>query len=277
MCGLNIRPKVSVIMGVYNIVELGDIFSRAVDSVLSQTMRDFEFLICDDGSIDDTWNLLQQIAIKDERVRLLKNEKNSGLAATLNYCLSEARGTFVARQDSDDISASDRFARQICFLEEFSEISFVGTNVDLWDESGIWGERIFPEFPQPQDFLFTMPFVHGALMFRKSALDHVEGYRVAKETRRAEDYDMLMRMYAAGLRGANLQSKLYAFLENQAAQKRRKYCYRIDEAQVRWQGFQALGLLPRALPYVVKPLIVGLIPRELLFRLKCRKVYRVQK
>ena len=277
MCELNIRPKVSVIMGVYNIVGLGDVFSRAVDSVLGQTMRDFEFLICDDGSVDGTGDILRQIADGDERVRLLKNEKNLGLAATLNHCLSEARGAFIARQDSDDISASDRFARQICFLEECEDISFVGANIDLWDNGGTWGERIFPEFPQVQDFLFTMPFVHGALMFRKSALDHVGGYRVAKETRRTEDYDMLMRMYAAGLRGANLQSKLYAFLEDQAAQKRRKYLYRIDEARVRWKGFRALGLLPRAFPYVVKPLIVGLIPKGLLFRWKCKKVYRLRK
>ena len=78
------------------------------------------------------------------------------------------------------------------------EIAFVGSNVVLWDQYGDWGRRVFPEYPGPKDFLFSMPYVHGALMFRRNTLDIAGGYRVAKETRRAEDYDLLMRIYANG-------------------------------------------------------------------------------
>lgn len=261
-------PKISVIMGAYNIASLGDIFQKSVDSVLGQSESDLEFIICDDGSTDDTWFILTALSEQDERVHLIKNSENQGLAAALNNCLEVAKGEYIARQDADDISLPERFARQIEFLEKQPEIDFVGSDVTLWDETGAWGARCFPEYPQPIDFLFTQPFVHGALMFRKCALEQVVGYRVAKETRRAEDYDMLMRMYAAGIRGANLPQKLYAFLENKDAQKRRKYRYRIDEAVVRWKGFCKLKLMPRALPYVIKPFVVGLIPRNVVKKLK---------
>lgn len=263
MCGAEKPPRLSVIMGVYNIEALA-VFQNAMSSVLSQSMADFELIMCDDGSTDRTWLLLQSLAERDERIRLLKNQSNLGLAATLNRCLACARGELIARQDADDISDMNRFQKQIAFLDEHPEIGFVGSNVTLWDETGTWGERVFPGYPQQRDFLFTQPFVHGALMFRRSALEAVHGYRVAKETRRTEDYDMLMRMYAAGIRGANLTEKLYAFLEDREAQKRRRYCYRVDEAKVRLKGFKRMGLLPGALPYVVKPLVVGLIPGDVL-------------
>lgn len=265
-------PRLSVIMGAYNIAPLA-VFPRAMDSVLGQTMEDFEFIICDDGSTDETWQLLKELATQDKRIRLIQNPENRGLAASLNHCLEHARGELIARQDADDISAQDRFQKQLSFLDAHPEIDFAGCNVTLWNETGDWGERQFPEYPQAKDFRFTVPFVHGALMFRRSALEAVEGYRVAKETRRAEDYDMLMRMYAAGLRGANLQERLYAFLEDRAVQKRRKYRYRLDETVVRWKGFRGLGLMPGALPYVVKPLVVGLIPSGMLRKLKKSRRY----
>lgn len=261
------KPLVSVIMGVYNIENLTR-FNDAVESVLSQTMHDFEFLICDDGSTDNTWSILEKISKNDSRIRLLRNLNNMGLAFSLNKCLKESRGIFIARQDADDISEDTRYQKQIDFLNHNDNISFVGSNVSLWDENGSWGQRRFPQLPQTKDFLFTQPFVHGALMFRKEALKQVNGYRVAKETRRTEDYDMLMRMYSKGLQGANLPEQLYYFREDRAAQNRRKYCYRIDEAKVRYHRFRELGLMPKALPYVIKPIIVGLIPQTLLRKLK---------
>jgi len=257
-------------MGAYNIKSVS-VFQRAVESVLNQTMDDIELIICDDGSTDQTWKTLLDLAERDGRIKLIRNPTNRGLAATLNRCLAHAQGRWVARQDADDLSAPNRFQLQLQFLESHPEIGFVGSAVTLWDEGGVWRERVFPDYPQPRDFRFTMPFVHGALMFRRTALEAVGGYRVAKETRRAEDYDMLMRMYAAGIRGANLPDFLYAFQEDQAAQKRRKYRYRLHEMVVRWKGFCKMGLMPNALPYVVKPVIVGMIPNAVLKKLKLQK------
>ena len=260
-------PLLSVIMGAHNIGKIHE-FDRIMQSVLTQTMNNFEFVICDDGSTDETWECLQEYAAQDSRIKLLRNKTNIGLAATLNYCIENCKGRFIARQDADDFSTTYRFERQIEYLDKHKDISFVGSNVTLWDEHGEWGRRTFPEFPCKEDFLFTMPFVHGALMFRRECIDAVKGYRIAKETRRAEDYDMLMRMYAVGLKGANIQQILYRFCENEAAQQRRKYCYRIDEVIVRWKRFADLNLLPQGIIYVIKPLIVGLIPSVILKYLK---------
>lgn len=260
-------PILSVIMGVYNIAAL-PLFDHAVNSVLNQTIQNIEFIICDDGSTDETWEVLNIYARRDSRIRLIRSPQNEGLAAALNHCLEQAHGAFIARQDADDYSVSDRFQKQIEFMQMYPSLSFVGSNVMLWDVQRVWGMRALPSTPQAKDFLFTMPFVHGALMFRREALCQVKGYRMAKETRRSEDYDMLMRMYAAGMTGANLQECLYYFREDQAAMQRRKYRYRLDEAKVRFIGFQALGLMPMAIPYVIKPIIVGFIPGRLLNQLK---------
>lgn len=260
--------KISVVMGVYNIGKL-KIFGRAMDSVLKQTVRDFEFIICDDGSTDHTYSILLKYAKQDGRIRILHNQAQCGLAAALNKCISISAGAYIARQDADDISLPDRFHAQAEFLERYPKISFVGSNVVLYDPvRGDYGERILPEYPKKEDFLFTNPYVHGSLMFQRAAFEKAGRYRIAKETRRAEDYDLLMHMYALGLRGANIQKPLYKYLEDTDALRRRKYIYRIDEAKVRLRGFGELGLLPHALPYVVKPLIVGLLPYRMLVRLK---------
>ncbi len=259
-------PRISVITGAYNI---GACYSlkMSVDSVLRQTFEDFEFIICEDGSTDNTWELLQEIADRDSRVRLLKNEKNMGLAASLNRCLEVAGGDYIARHDCDDYNDLHRFEKQIAFLEEHSDISVLGTNVGLFDENGVWGEQNFPQLVSKEDFLFTSPYKHGSVVFRRDALDETGGYRVSKETYRTEDYDLFMRLQTF-CKGANLQEKLYFFCEDRAARKRRKYRYRVDEARVRYKGFKSLGLLPKGLPYVVKPLIVGLIPVKMLEKMK---------
>ncbi len=261
------KLKISVIMGAYNVKAVPTL-NAAMESICNQTEEDYEFLICDDGSTDGTWELLQGFAEQNSRIRILKNPKNQGLAAALNHCLQNASGAYIARQDADDISAPDRFKKQLDFLEQHSDISFVGSDVVLFDMDSEWGRRSFPPFPEKKDFLFTMPFVHGSLMFRREQLMTVGGYRVAKQTLRSEDYDLLMRMYAAGMCGANIQEPLYRFLEDQATMKRRKYRYRINEAKVRLQGFSELNLMPKALPYVIKPLVVGMIPTRGLKALK---------
>lgn len=258
---------ISVIMGVYNIEKLWA-FEKSMQSVLGQTVRDFEFLICDDGSTDHTYQILCRYARQDGRIRVLRSQSRRGLGAALNRCMRHSKGTYLARQDADDISLPDRFQRQTEFLKKHPGISFAGTNVILYDSAGDWGRRLLPAYPRKEDFLFTSPFVHGSLMFCRKAFQTAGGYRVGKQTLRAEDYDLLMHMYAAGLRGANLRTACYKFLEDKDTWKRRKYGDRLDEMKVRLQGFRELGLLPQGLPYVMKPLVVGLIPARLLLRLK---------
>lgn len=260
--------EVSIIMGIYKMIKKKNLVKLSIDSILNQTYKDFEFIICDDGSNDGTYEMVQDLIKNDKRVILIKNDENKGLAYSLNHCLSIAKGKYIARMDADDISMPDRLEKQIGFLNEHLEYAMVGCNLLLINDKGIWGKRILVKEPTKKSFLFTSPYCHPAIVMRKEVLDKVNNYKVEKITRRAEDYDLFMRIYANGYKGYNMQEFLYQFREDNDAYKRRAYKYRIDDVQVRYRGFKALGLMPSGFLYVIKPLIVGLIPQKILCQLR---------
>jgi glycosyltransferase involved in cell wall biosynthesis len=108
-------PEISVIMGVYN--ELNkDILMEAVNSILHQTFEDFEFIIYDDGSCPEAATLLREVEGLDERIKLIGQDENHGLAFSLNACIDEAKGKYIARMDADDISYPERLMKQKKFL-----------------------------------------------------------------------------------------------------------------------------------------------------------------
>ena len=268
------RPVVSVIMAVYN-VGGREILDAAVESVVNQTMSDWELLICDDASTNHTPVWLLEWAKKDERIRVFRNEKNLKAAAARNRCIKEAKGSFIAIMDADDRCAPDRLCRQVAFLSEHEEFAFVGLlGTYFCKQPGDMEKQYwFCQRPRPEDFLMTLPFVHGSIMFRRDALAAVDGYKAAAGTVRSEDYDLLMRMYASGMRGANIKDSIYYIREDEDTFKRRKYRYRFIEMYVKIKGFFALKLMPKGLLYAVKPLIMGVLPIPLLNALK-EKYYR---
>lgn len=259
-------PEVSVIVGAYNIEKCFS-FEQSINSILMQTYNDFELIICDDGSIDNTWSILKKYAEKDNRIKLIRNDRNLGLAASLNRCIEESSGVYIARHDCDDYCDLSRFEKQISYLKKHPDVSVIGCNVFLFDKNGVWGKLKFPEEVKNEDFLFVSPYKHGSVIFRREALLKAGCYRVAKETYRAEDYDLFMTLQSF-TKGVNLNEYLYYFCEDVNAQKRRKYKYRLDEAKIRFKGFKKLGLLPKGIPYIVKPLIVGFLPTFFLERIK---------
>lgn len=260
-------PRVSVIMGVYN-VKSRDMAKEAIDSILEQTFKDFEFIICDDGSDNDTWSIISELVKNDTRVKMIRNAKNMGLAYSLNRCLEIADGEYIARMDADDISYINRLEKQVEFLDSNPEYALVSTCSDLFNEKGICGARKRVEVPTKKDFLFGPPVIHAAMMARAEAVKNCQGYRVDWDTVRAEDYDLFMRMYAAGYKIYNMQENLYKIREDEDAYRRRSYKHRIEEAHVRLVGFKLLGLYPIGIIYVIKPLIVGLIPQKVLAKLR---------
>ena len=263
--------SVSVIMGVYKPDRL--MLERAIDSVLNQSLQPLELIICDDDSRDGTYEFLIQKAKIEKRLRILNHDENKGLAAALNACIKIARGECIARQDADDYSAPERFRKQISYLEAHPECAVVGSAIHMYNENGVWATKSFKQDPCKRDFLFAIPFSHGSLVFRKECLLRYL-YRSIKRTRRTEDYELLMRLYAGGHIGANLQEPLYYYREDKESLIRRKYRYRIDEAIVRTEGFYRLGILFFGITYIIKPLIVGLIPGSILMRMK-KRYYRL--
>lgn len=181
---------------------------------------------------------------------------------------------YIAVMDADDSCGPKRLEKQAAFLEKHKEYAFVGCNVWMADGRGIWGRRVLEETPEKESFLSTLPFVHPSIMLRREAVLESGGYAEEAWARRAEDYDLLMRMYARGYRGYNLQETLYCYREDRDSYKKRKYRCRFDECRVRYAGFYRMGILRGHLRYVARPLIAGLIPACMMRKIKERR-YRV--
>jgi glycosyltransferase involved in cell wall biosynthesis len=126
-------PKVSVVMPAYNAAKY---IKSAIESVLSQTFDDFELLVINDASTDDTAQIVRDIAAEDERVVLLQNDRGKGVAGAINTGLEHSRGQYIARADADDISYPERFQKQVDYLDLHPEIFLLGTGVALFDDHG---------------------------------------------------------------------------------------------------------------------------------------------
>lgn len=258
--------KVSVLMGIYNIPSK-EILKESIRSILDQTYRNIEFIIIDDGSTNQTYEWAKEIVLDDDRVKLTQNKKNIGLTKTLNLCLKQATGSYIARMDGDDYCELDRIEKQIKFLKK-SQSDLVATNIYNFDENGIWGERKCSKIINKNDFLFTSPIAHPTILCYKWCYDKVNGYNEKWYTDRNEDYDLFMRMYANGVQMRTIQENLYYYREDEVCYSKRKYKYRICEFVVRMRDFKLLKLYPKCIPYIIKPLIVGLIPQKILRNLR---------
>lgn len=256
-------PLVSVLMGAYNCAST---LEASAESILGQEYGELELLICDDGSTDATASVIAALAARDPRVLALRNERNLGLARTLNRCADAARGPYLARMDGDDISRPDRIGKQVAFLESHPEYDFCGSSITLFDAAGAWGKIDYPEIPDARSFLLRSPFAHPSVMFRASCLRAAGGYAAGRAIGRSEDYELFMRLHASGSRGYNVQEYLLEYREALGSYKKRKFRYALTEAKVRMRGFRLLGLLPRGLPYVIKPVLIGIIPKSLYTR-----------
>jgi len=172
--------------------------TQSIDSILAQTMPDFEFIIVNDASSDGTRAALD--AYDDPRLRIVHLEKNGGQTAALNHGLKLATSPLLARQDADDISRPERLATQIQFLDEHTDHLMVGTAADLIDDSGkVTGLSEHPTSDKEVRAMFATGnncFYHGSVMFRRQVLDEVGMYR--EGFRNSQDYDYWLRIAEAG-------------------------------------------------------------------------------
>jgi len=171
------------------------------------------------------------------------------------------------------VSKPYRFQRLIEYADNHPEFAVIGSIADVTDDNGIWGVYSLEEFPNKRSFYWNSPFAHPTVLMRREALEAVGGYRISKETNRHEDYDLFMRMYAAGYKGYNIQEKLYEYRIVNGNKKYRPMRDRVNEAAVRYKGFKSLGILWGGIPYVIKPVIIGLIPQRI-FKIIKKKQYR---
>ena len=263
-------PKISVIMGMYN-TKSKDYLKNSLESILNQTFSDFELIICDDGSTNDCIKWAKEIVNNDKRVVFIKNDGNKGLAYALNHCLKVAKGQYIARMDDDDISHLDRFEKQIKHLEE-NDVDLVSSNINLFDEKGLYNTLFYPEHINKKDFLINNPIVHPAVMAKRSAFDIVDGYRDIPKTIRVEDYDIFMRMFAKGIKMDVVQETLLDYRDNRDnALRRKKIKSRINEFKIRLDGYKRLRLYPIGFIYAIKPLIMCIMPMWLINLIRKKK------
>ena len=188
-------PLISIILPTFN---MGKYIDHSIESILSQTLDDFELIILNDGSTDETADILGSYAQKDPRIIVVHNLENLGLISTLNKGLNIAQGTFVARQDADNYSLSTRLAEQACYLKQHSHIGLVSARVFVVsDHKQTVSDSIFPLvfLPPaliPWELLFYTYFAHDTIMARRDLMLQVGGYRLDRV--HAEDYDLWCRL-----------------------------------------------------------------------------------
>lgn len=257
-------------MGIYN---CQDTLAEAIDSILAQTYTNWELILCDDGSSDNTLNIAEEYKRKfPDKIIILQNSINLGLNATLNRCLECATGEYIARMDGDDRCSAVRFETEIKVLEQEPDIAIVSTDMEYFDESGTWGKISHPTYPKKEDFLHGTPFCHAPCMVRKEAYDAVGGYSVDKKIIRVEDYHLWLKMYVAGYRGKNVHTVLYQMRDDRNAYGRRKFKYRINAVRVRKMVVKEFKLPVRNYVYVLRPILVGLLPRFVYNRLHKKRL-----
>lgn len=187
--------KISVVMPVYNVEKY---INSAIKSVLNQSFTDFELIIIDDGSTDNTVKLIKEY--KDKRIKIWQNKKNLGLVPSLNKGIKKAKGEFIVRCDGDDINEKRRFQIQVEFLDKNPDYCLAGSGARLIDEAGKkLGYEIYTEKDSgiKRNLLIRNSLIHGSVIMRTKDVRKIGGYRM-KFNKGAEDYDLWMRLSRFG-------------------------------------------------------------------------------
>ena len=204
------NPLVSVLMPVY---KTAPYLSEAMDSMLHQTFKDYELIVLDDCSPDNAEEILD--AYDDSRIVRYKGENNVGLSNVLNVGIEMARGKYIARMDSDDISLPNRLQIQVDYLEAQSEIDLVSVGMQLFGaKESVWIRERNPEKVKIEA-LFHSPVLHASSMWRKDSFER-HGLRFRQEMVPAEDYDLWTRAMLKGLKLVNLPEVLYEYRIHEA-------------------------------------------------------------
>ena len=259
--------QISILMSVYNPVEAE--LTAAIRSICAQSFTDWELLLYNDGSDGKYDPCFAHVTSIDPRIRYIDGKQNHGLWYGLNRCIEYANGRYLARMDGDDEALPERLEEQFLFLETHQAYSWVGSNILLFADDQVWGERDYPTQPKADDYLEFLPYAHPTVMFRREAFDNHGKYR---NCMRSEDYELFMRLQAYGMQGYNIQKPLLKYREDPNGERKRTFKEYIEESRVRRDGFRKLNISgAKAAPYIIKPLVSGLLPEQLWKQMKQKK------
>lgn len=194
--------NISVIMSTYNEEER---VSKAIESIVDQNFKNFEFLILDDKSTDNTYDILKSYSKKDSRIKVFKNDNNIGLTKSLNLLISKSKGKYIARQDADDISLNNRLLKQFILLENSKYIG-CSTRANIKNLN-----KQIPglSFYLPIRLLIKIknPIIHGTLMIEKKSLNNIGNYD--ENFYYAQDYKLITNLLEKHLKFKRINSALY--------------------------------------------------------------------
>ncbi len=197
------KPKISILMAVFN---CSATLKEAIDSILTQTFKDFEFIIINDGSTDDTLRIIE--GYEDIRIRLINNQKNLGLIKSLNKGLREVEGEYIARMDGDDISMPRRLNIQFNYLEKNREVFLLGSSALIIDENGRLIKKT--KIITGRDLSTILPIrnslIHPSIMFR-----NIPNLFYREKMLHCEDYDFYLRLVTEGRILKNLSDPLIKY------------------------------------------------------------------
>ena len=221
-------PDISIIMSVFN---GEDFLEKSIESVLNQTFAEFEFIIINDGSTDDSLEIIERFRIIDDRIKLI-NQENQGLAKSLNVGIKNSQGRYIARTDADDLCYESRLEKQFNFMEKNNSVDLIGSSVDVIDENGtITSEKI--QISKFENIcikkFFLSPVLHVTFFGKRSFFqDHM--YR--ENFIYAQDYDLVLRGIDSGSIIMNMEEKLMQYRDFQKKINPNKFIYQFRISQL---------------------------------------------
>ena len=241
----------------------------AIDSVLQQTYKDFEFLIINDGSKDNTQGIIDRYKKKDNRIRIFINNENIGISKSLNYGLKQAKGQLIARIDSDDIWHKEKLSKQLLCMDNDPTLYLLGTAKTLINESGDIIPSVEKQFFSYREIksniLKNNLFCHSSVIFKKSLLKEIGYYN--ENFLNTEDYEYWIRILT-GRKGEILNESLvfYRIHKNMISLKKRKQ-QNLYVIKAKFRGIFQYGYSFIYLVYILKDIWPLLIP-DFLIRIK---------
>lgn len=251
------QPLISVLMAVFN---CENTVAQAVKCIQNQTYTNWEMIIVDDCSTDNTLKVVKQLSNEDSRIKVFRNTSNKTLAPSLNICASHASGSFFARMDGDDVCDPTRLKKEINVLLNHPEYAVVSCSLKFFDENGEYGRVLYKEYPQKEDFAKSCPICHAGCIIRREVFEELGGYNESPDVERIEDYDLWIRLYDTGYLAYNLQEYLYSMRDDRNARKRKKFRFRVTEYRLRKKACKLFNLPLKYKIHQFTPLILGVMP-----------------
>jgi len=253
-------------MSVYN---SADFLSEAIESILNQTYKNFEFLIIDDCSTDNSPDVIKSFQNKDERINFFRNKHREGLTKNLNKLNKIATGKYLARMDADDIAYSSRFEKQMKFLYDNPKIEILGSYAkDIDHQGNILSNRKVPIEHEKIIKLLPIlsPIIHPTVFIKKETFDFLNGYNEKYDN--AQDLDLWFRAYIDGFQFHNLPDYLlyyrvkedYSFINN--------FKKRMNDVKVRINGYKQINYPMYKYYNIIISIILAIIPYKIFKLLK---------